>query len=278
MKYIGNFVKLSFYRAKKPLFIILAGMAVIETLLILLIAGTQQGYMKPYEIIFQVAWIPVVFIFAVAAVVIMCGVLLRSYFDKQKGIYTILTLPANPESFVIGNIITSSLMITAVIAMQILLFFVLYPLAESLANSYSAVPAVMAANSATIVRESLNNGLFLATLRSAFFHFLLPIGFDGILMLITFIVSWATISVVSPLVRFGSGKHVLGLGLTLAALLISIYYFLNMSVRVTEAYVEQSIFTSAYPPIVLLLGITALLWFYIKDRINRDSLIWGGAK
>ncbi len=269
----------SFGRIKKPLFILLLIYCVVETALILLMANTMESYMKAYEIILQNAWVILLFFFAVIAFVIIQVVQLGSYFKKQKGIYTILTLPSSPVYFVFANILVGLFCILSLIAVQLVLTFALYPLAESVANSFSlSATAQGFEGSVDFPRQSLNNGLFLAFVRSAFLHFILPYGLEGVLLLVSFFVAWSVLPVCQSLLKFKGIKSAVVPACVLLFALATVYAFLVSTVNITGAITEITLLNSNIIPIVLLLGISGSILFVVLRKLRNCSLLLGGAK
>ncbi len=268
----------AFGRIKKPLLLICIAMAVAETVLVLLMANAQEAYLKPYEIILQTAWIPLVFAAAAGGLVAVLLTQIRCYYAKQKGIYTLLTLPAPPMTFVYAHVLTAAVSILCLIAVQILIVIALYAPAEAVANAYSASPAVMEQNNVQgVVRQSLHNGLFLTFVRSAFLHTLLPFGWQGILLLGSIVFAWSVLPVCVMFLRGGGLAVVSGTIALAAAGVATVYAFLVNTVSVTTVATEIDLISSNVLPIAGLFAVAIVFLLILRKRVLTASLLYGGA-
>lgn len=188
---------------------------------VILISSSLNDYSNihmRFEAIYENSGCVLVFGIYFAAV---CGKCIQSYlynYSQSKSIYTLITLPVKREAMYFSKLVSYLIYFMIFYCAQILSIFITYGMYEKKVSRFSQG-----------IFE-INNGLFLAFVRSDFIRMIFPAGPEGI---VTLIVSVLTVisTIYYSLICFSSRKFV-GVIPVLAALVLVIRmvaYKLNYS-------------------------------------------------
>lgn len=147
--------------------IICAG-AVVSPLILLNRATDHSNFYKHFETIYESSGCIIVFAIFFAAI---CGICIQSFYSNyfgSKSIYALITLPMKREGIYFGKLISFFIYFLMFFAAQLISIFAAYGIASSKIAQWEGGKYLM------------NNGLFLAFLRSGFLRILLPLRLEGI--------------------------------------------------------------------------------------------------
>jgi len=187
---------------KKSLLLIAGLMVLAETAALFITASPKRGAyifltseyrFDSYENMLDAALIPLIFAFSVTAIIIVLALKFRSFYSKQGGIYSLYTLPIKRAHILYSNILVAFSTVLFLVVVQLILVMILYHPTESLANSAKMFEPGLYGDNVPVFRTSMDNGLFLAFMRSYFLRLLLPVDFEGMLISISIVLTCAVI-------------------------------------------------------------------------------------
>ncbi|NLM11951.1 MAG: hypothetical protein GX213_14525 [Clostridiaceae bacterium] len=123
-----------------------------------------------FELLFSKSGCIIIFLVCFFALCGLCIFNAYSNYTESKSIYTLLTLPLPREYMYFSKLISYSMCFLTLLASQIISAWIGYGLFYWYVSSQQI---------ATNITLPVNNGLFLAFIRSDFFRLILPFGFMG---------------------------------------------------------------------------------------------------
>jgi hypothetical protein len=146
---------------------------------LLLLNGALTDYSNLYqrfETIYESSGSIIVFAIYFAAICGICIQSLYSNYSGSKSIYTLITLPMKREGIYFSKLIAFFIYFLMFFSAQLISVFISYALVSSKSAAWEGGKYLM------------NNGLFLAFLRSGFLRILLPLGLEGIISTVSIFV------------------------------------------------------------------------------------------
>ena len=130
-----------------------------------------------FETIYEYSGSIIIFVICFAAVCGICIQSLYSNYFSSKSIYTLITLPMKREGIYFSKLISYFIYFLMLYSTQLISVFISYAL---VLNKIAALERG---------KYVMNNGLFLAFLRSGFLRILLPLGLEGIISTISILIA-----------------------------------------------------------------------------------------
>lgn len=262
----------TFGRIKKPLLLIAGLMVLVEATTLFITAGSKEFYFEPYENILNVALIPFVFAFSILTLIIVLMKKFHSFYSKQRGIYSLFTLPIKRIYILFSNIFVALSAVLFLVAIQLIFAAILYFPTEAIAN---AVSQTIKFNSNGVptgyFRVYMDNGLFLAFIRNNFLRALLPVDFQGTVILISFILTSSIVPSYSFLTNF-DGSIKLWATVDLALMIV------NVSILYVYGCVNEFGFGFAFVPVIFLLLLDIFWIMSVLNQYKKSTMLYRGAK
>jgi hypothetical protein len=239
-----------------PSLVISAG-AIISPMLFLHAATRtydKHTVVERFEDIYASSGIIIVFLVLLA---ILSAFFLKNIYAAywgSKGIYTYLTLPVKREAYYFSKLLTFTVCLMMLLAAQLLGVMLGYSVAAANIGSIDEGQFLM------------NNGLFLAFIRSEFLRILLPLSFNGLLSSISIMIALITGLYYGALCE--RSKRYYGF-IFIAAAVVFIINVLNYRM---ERPVYPDSFTNLYPSSVTLLLLSGLFMWHSISLIKRGAI------
>ncbi|HHV94877.1 MAG TPA: hypothetical protein GXX37_00120 [Clostridiaceae bacterium] len=167
-----KFYKLLNYEVSRNLtkvLIICLGVIISPVVFINNMLSDYSNLYKRFETIYESSGCIIAFAVCFAAI---CGICIHSFYSNytgSKSIYTLMTLPMKREEVYFSKLVSFFIYFLMFIAAQLISVFIAYNIVHYKVAQFDQG------------RYLMNNGLFLAFVRSGFLRILLPLGVEGII-------------------------------------------------------------------------------------------------
>jgi hypothetical protein len=209
---------------------------------------------KRFETIYESSGCVIVFAIYFAA---LCGICIQSFYSNyfgSKSIYTLIALPMKREGIYFSKLISFFIYFLMFFASQLISIFIAYSIVNSKVAQFDQG------------RYLMNNGLFLAFVRSGFLRILLPLGLEGIISTISMFIV-IVCSLYYGLVCERSKRYwgFMPIGATIFFLIRVITYRLNQGI-ISWEYVNLYIYS------VVFLGLSVFYTWHGIKLVKRGAI------
>lgn len=245
-----------FMKSNKERLYTCLGMVSIEIAALFITAFSEFNAFMPYEILIKKSGVPIIFSITALIVYFIDINACEECYKKNKSIYTLMTLPIPRWNLYFAYVVAGVISLIVILAVQLLTIVMLYIPVMSVADTISKGVPVFIESSNTFINygSKMNNGLFLAFIRSSFLSTIMPFNIRGWIILITFILIIVVIG--NYLILVGRSKFSFGIFGYIA--------ITNLCVNVNNMNNQYEV---QYFIMCMTLAIICL-WFWIRKSIE----------
>ena len=276
---LSNYI---YYALVKKYLIFAGGITVFYHLIMLIFKSLFQNKLRmytgqnlsinsflPYEMLLKNSGVFLVFLIGFGGIFFAVLKNARGCYTKSKSIYTLLTLPMPREHIYMAFLLSGITTILTFLAFQLFLFLLWYVPVMVIGNDLS-MQTPLHLPDGSVVRgfgSMVNNGLFLAFVRSPFFRVFYPLDLWGIFWLI---LSLALILTATYYMAFSTGNRLFGKISVAVSIFLAVRIFF---MRILQGRMAVTINTEHIIYIVVCIGLTIIfVYMGIHELKKAENL------